>query len=185
MELVVTSRVVGKKSYVKAIRQKGGIPAVIYSQGNQGENVVVDGEIFKKFLNSIETGSLSSTIFILKNGKKTIPAIIKDIQYQVTTYEVTHLDFIELHDNVEVKLNVPIRCTNVVDCIGVKLGGVLRQILYAIKVACFPKDIKPFFELDVKNLGLGQTLKLSDLNIPENIIPITSLKEVVVTMGRR
>lgn len=185
MELVVTSRVVGKKSYIKAIRQKGGIPAVIYSQGNQGENVVVDGEVFKKFLNSIETGSLSSTIFILKSGERTIRAIIKDIQYQITTYEVTHLDFIELHDDIEVSLNVPIRCTNVVDCLGVKLGGVLRQILYSIKISCLPKDIQPFFELDVKNLGLGQTLKLSDLNIPENINPITSLKEVAVTINRR
>lgn len=185
MELVVTSRVVGKKSYLRAIRQTGGIPAIIYSRGNQGENVVVDGEVFKKFLNSIETGSLSSTIFILKNGEKTIRALIKDIQYQITTYEVTHLDFIELQDDEKVSLNVPIRCTNTVDCVGVKLGGVLRQILYAVKVVCFPKDIKPFFELDVRNLGLGQTLKLSDLEIPENITSITPLKEVAVTINRR
>ncbi|WP_038500787.1 50S ribosomal protein L25/general stress protein Ctc [Chlamydia avium] len=185
MELVVTSRETDRKSFLKKIRQQGGIPAVIYSKGKSLANIVVDAHVFKNFLSGLESGSLSSTIFSLSYEGRIIRALIKDIQYQVTTYDVIHLDFEELVEERDVKLNIPIRCINAVDCIGVKLGGSLRQIIRYLRVVCKPKDIVPFLELDVRSLGLSQTKKLSDITIPPGIRPITSLKEVVVTVSRR
>ena len=58
-------------------------------------------------------------------------------------------------------------------------------MIRCVRVACKPKDIVPFLELDVQSLGLSQTLKLSDICIPEGIRPVKSLKEVVVTVARR
>lgn len=185
MELVVTSRETNKKSFLKKIRQRGGIPAVVYSSGKSLANVVVDAHAFKKFLSTLESGALSSTVFTLSYEGRKFKALVKDIQYQITTYDVIHLDFEELSEDREVRLNIPIRCLNAVDCLGVKLGGSLRQIIRALRVVCKPKDIVPFLELDVRSLGLSQTLKLSDIVIPEGIRPITSLKEVVVTVSRR
>ncbi|EPP34594.1 ribosomal protein L25, Ctc-form [Chlamydia ibidis] len=185
MELVVTSRETNKKSFLKKIRQRGGIPAVIYSDGKSLGNVVVDAHVFKKFLSNLESGALSSTIFSLSYEGRTIKALVKEIQYQVTTYEVIHLDFEELVEDRDVKLNIPIRCINAVDCVGVKLGGSLRQVIRSIRVVCKPKDIVPFLDLDVQTLGLSQTRKLSDIDIPAGIRPVTSLKEVVVTVSRR
>ncbi|WP_407365668.1 50S ribosomal protein L25 [Chlamydia pecorum] len=185
MELVVTRRETGKKSFLKKIRQTGGIPAVVYSSGKSIANITVDALVFKKFLSSLESGALSSTVFFLEYEGRVIKALVKDIQYQVTTYEVSHLDFEELVENRPVKLSIPVRCVNTVDCIGVKLGGSLRQVIRSIRVVCLPKDIVPFLELDVQSLGLSQTRKLSDIVIPEGIKPISSLREVAVTVSRR
>ncbi|ANH78742.1 50S ribosomal protein L25/general stress protein Ctc [Candidatus Chlamydia sanziniae] len=187
MELVVTSRETGKKSFLKKIRQQGGIPAVIYSTGKSVAvaNIVVDAFVFKKFLSNLESGGLSSTVFSLSYLGQTIKALVKGIQYQITTYDVIHLDFEELMEDRPIKLNIPIRCTNTVDCIGVKLGGSLRQVIRSIRVVCKPKDIVSFLELDVQSVGLSQTRYLSDIAIPEGIQPITSLKEVAVTVSRR
>ncbi|QXE26830.1 50S ribosomal protein L25/general stress protein Ctc [Chlamydia buteonis] len=185
MELVVTSRETDKKSLLKKIRQTGGIPAVIYSGGKSLANIVVDAHVFSKFLSSLESGALSSTIFSLSYEGRTIKALVKDIQYQVTSYRVIHLDFEELIEDRDVKLNIPIRCVNAVDCVGVKLGGSLRQVIRALRVVCKPKDIVPYLELDVRSLGLSQTRKLSDIQIPAGLRPITPLKEVVVTVSRR
>lgn len=185
MELVVTSRETNKKSFLKKIRQQGGIPAVIYSGGASIANVVVDALVFKKFLSGLASGALSSTIFSLSYEGRVIKALVKDIQYQITTYDVIHLDFEELIEDKDVRLNLPIRCINAVDCVGVKLGGSLRQVIRFMRVVCKPKDIVPYLELDVQNLGLSQTKKLLDIKIPEGIRPLTSLKEVVVTVSRR
>ncbi|WP_213318109.1 50S ribosomal protein L25/general stress protein Ctc [Chlamydiifrater volucris] len=185
MKLVVTSRETGKKSFLKMIRQQGGIPAVVYSKGETVANVVVDGHVFNKFLNGLETGALSSTVFSIEFGGKTFSAIIKDIQYKITTYEVIHLDFEMLHNDSPVQLNIPIRFSNIMECIGVKLGGTLRQIIYSLKVTCLPKDIVPFLELDVRDLGMSQTRKLSDIALPKGVKPITPLREVVATVSRR
>ncbi|ASD30896.1 50S ribosomal protein L25/general stress protein Ctc [Chlamydia abortus] len=185
MELVVTSRETDKKSLLKKIRQTGGIPAVIYSGGKSLANIVVDAHVFSKFLSSLESGALSSTIFSLSYEGRTIKALVKDIQYHVTSYRVIHLDFEELIEDRDVKLKIPIRCINAVDCVGVKLGGSLRQVIRALRVVCKPKDIVPYLELDVRSLGLSQTRKLSDIQIPAGLRPITPLKEVAVTVSRR
>ncbi|SPN74057.1 General stress protein CTC,50S ribosomal protein L25/general stress protein Ctc,ribosomal protein L25, Ctc-form,Ribosomal L25p family [Chlamydia serpentis] len=185
MELIVTSRKTGKKSFLKKIRQQGGIPAVLYSGGKSLANITVDALVFKKFLSNLESGALSSTVFSLSYEGRKIKALVKDIQYQITTYDVIHLDFEELIEDRSVKLNIPIRCINAVDCIGVKLGGSLRQIIRSVRVVCKPKDIVPFLELDVQAVGLSQTRKLSDIKIPSGIEPITPLKEVAITVSRR
>ncbi|EPP39191.1 ribosomal protein L25, Ctc-form, partial [Chlamydia psittaci 84-8471/1] len=67
------------------------------------------------------------------------------------SYKVIHLDFEELIEDRDVKLNIPIRCINAVDCVGVKLGGSLRQVIRALRVVCKPKDIVPYLELDVRS----------------------------------
>ncbi|AAD19087.1 50S ribosomal protein L25 [Chlamydia pneumoniae] len=185
MELVVTSRETGKKSFLKKIRQQGGIPAVVYSAGKSLANITVDALVFKKFLSNLESGALSSTVFSLSYEGRIIKALVKDIQYQITTYDVIHLDFEELVEDRPIKLNIPIRCINAVDCIGVKLGGSLRQVIRAVRVVCKPKDIVPFLELDVRSVGLSQTRKLSDIKIPAGIETITPLKEVAITVSRR
>ena len=185
MELTVASRTTGKKSETKKIRREGNIAAVIYSKGEKGEDVVVDGNAFKKLLNKVVAGTLSSKIFTLKLDGKSVKAIIKEIQYAITSYDVIHIDFVQLHDDVPLTLNIPVVFINAVECAGVKLGGALRQVIRYVKVHCLPKDIPQQFELDVGDLLLGQSLKLNKLEIPSGVRPITDLKEVVVVMARK
>ena len=134
MELVVQRRETDKKSVIKKIRQQGGIPAVLYSGGKSLANIVVDAHVFNKFLSTLESGALASTVFTLSYEGREIKALVKDIQYHVTTYDVIHLDFEELVEDREVRLNIPIRCINTVDCVGVKLGGSLRQVIRCVRV---------------------------------------------------
>ena len=185
MEFVVTTRAPLGKSEAKKIRRAGNVPAILYSRGEKGKDIVVDGAEFKKMLNTIDKGTLSSKIFILKHDGEKIRAILKDLQYDVTTYNVVHLDFNELHDKDPITLNIPIKCINIVDCVGVKLGGAVRQVIRYLRVRCLPKVIPSHFELDVRELNLGQILRLADIEIPSGVRPITNLKEVAVVVARR
>lgn len=185
MKLDVQTRSSEKKSESKKLRREGKIPAVLYSKGENGQEITVDGAEFQKILNTTPKGTLSSKIFTLSINGKEVKAIIKEIQYHVTTYTIVHLDFEELHDDVVVSLNIPVVCTGVADCAGVKLGGVLRQIIRQVKIRALPKDIPSEFNIDVRALGLGQTKRLRDIEIPAGVTPVTDLKEVAVVVGRR
>lgn len=185
MKLTITRRSAGKKTENKQIRREGNIPAILYSKGEKGEEVVVDGIAFKKVLNTTPTGTLSSKIFQLDLDGKTIKALVKDIQYNVTTYDVIHLDLEQLHDDHPVSVKIPVRCVNVADCVGVKLGGVVRQVVRHLPVVCLPSNIPEDLEADVRDLNLGQMLKLSALKIPEGVRPTMSLKEVAVVIARK
>src|SRR5262249_33373803 len=155
MELSYFNRTAARKSEAKKIRREGGIPAIIYARQGVSENVLIDQGDFKGLLRQVQPGRLSTTIFSLKgeNGGQR-KAILKETQYAPTTYDVMHLDFEELFDTQKVNVKVPIECFGMADCPGIKLGGVLRLVIRAVPVSCFPPDIPTAFQLDVSGLGM-------------------------------
>ena len=182
MQLSVKSR---EERNNKKLRREGMLPAILYSQGNKGEVITVETNEFKKILNVTQTGTLSSKIFDLDLGGKKRRAIVKEIQYHVTTYDVLHIDFEEIFDDVPVTLNIPVLCLNAVDCAGVKLGGVLRHVIRKMKVKALPRHIPDAFEIDVREMQMGHTTRLSDLTIPEGVKPVVDLDNVAVLIARK
>ncbi|MEC7840443.1 MAG: 50S ribosomal protein L25/general stress protein Ctc [Chlamydiota bacterium] len=187
MKLTVSKRNSEKKSEAKQQRRNGNIPAVLYSSGNPGEAITIDGREFNAHLNQIKKGHLPTTVFVLTDADgKERKAIIKDIQYHVTTYSILHLDFEELHDDSNVNVKVPIELTGVADCVGIKLGGVPRQVIRFLRVNCLPKDIPSSFKLDITPLKMKEKRKLHDIVIPEGVKPLASnMNEVVVVIAKR
>lgn len=186
MKLQVVPRQAKKKSEVTRLRREGYIPAILYVREKEGETLAVKSSEFSTYLRQVKSGHLPTTIFTLtdKNGKER-RAIIKDIQYKVTNYDVIHLDFEELLDDFKVNAKVPIECTGSAECIGIKLGGALRQVIRHVRVRCLPKDLPSFFELDIKELGIKQSKRLSDIQIPETVRPLMKLNEVVAVIVKR
>jgi large subunit ribosomal protein L25 len=186
MKLQVCKRNLLKKSETKRIRREGGIPCALYVRGKATDTMTVQGSEFSVLMRGLQPGRLSTAIFTLVDEQgKMHKAILKEIQYEPTTYAVVHLDFEELFDDVKVKLKVPIECIGIVDCVGIKLGGVLRQVLRHVSVCCLPKDIPSTFQLDVKSLALFESKRLSDIEIPQTIRPLTNLNEVAVVIAKR
>lgn len=186
MKLQMQTRATGKKSAINATRREGNIPAVIYVQGQAGETIAVKQSEFMAALRQVQPGHLPSMVFSLTGGKgKERRVIVKDIQYHPTTYNVLHLDFEELHDDVKVNVKVPIECVGVVDCIGIKLGGVLRQVIRHLSVRCLPRDIPTMIEVDIRQMNLGDSKRLSDLDIPAKVRPLADLNEIAIIIGRR
>lgn len=184
--LKVAPRATGKKSELNRLRLEGRIPAIIYSQGKKGETVSVEGNAFGALLRGIPQGELSTTRFVLVDDQgKEMAVIVKGIEYHVTTYRILHLDFEELHDQVPVAIRVPIECLGAAECVGVKLGGALRQIIRSVHVRCLPKDIPQRFQLDVRQLNMRESLKLKDLTIPSGVRALDNLNEIAVLIVKR
>lgn len=186
MQLNIFARTAGKKGETKSLRREGGIPAVLYVRGKPSEPIMVKSDGFDYLMRHVKSGRLATTRIALvdENGRHR-NAIIKDIQYHVTTYQVEHLDFEELIDKATITVSVPIECTGAVDCIGVKLGGVLRQVIRSLKVECLPKELPEYFELDVRNMAINDSRRLRDLAIPAAVRPLVDLNEVAVVIAKR
>jgi large subunit ribosomal protein L25 len=186
MKLKTIKRTAGSKGETNKLRREGYIPVVLYVRGKEGLTLAIETAEFASFLRSVKQGHLPTSIFTLvdENGSEH-RAIVKDIQYDITNYAVKHLDFEELVDDQKVNIKVPIECVGMAECIGIKLGGVLRQVIRHVRVRCLPKDLPSFFELNVKELALKQTKRLSDLTIPENVRPLMGLNEVVAVIVKR
>lgn len=186
MKLTTIERKDSSKSEVKRLRREGYIPAVLYVRGNAGLNVAVDRNEFSAALRHLKPGYLPTTVFTLvdQNGHQR-RVIIKEIQYAVTTYQVIHLDLEELVQDHPINVKVPVECVGEAECPGVKAGGVLRRILMHVRIRCLPKDLPASFALDVSSLGLKQSKRVKDLQIPETIRPLAALDDVVAVVVKR
>src|SRR5579872_3114792 len=177
MKLSVFKRTVGKKGETKQLRRAGKIPANVYGSQTQPEAISIDGDEVKAILRNLKQGQLPTMVFELHQDAKKFKAIIKEIQYHVATYEVEHVDFVLLSDQVPVTVNVPIQVLGTADCVGVKLGGFVRQVIRSLKVTCLPKDIPQEFSLDVRELNIAQSKRLSDIAMPAGVKPLGRMNE--------
>ena len=186
MKLSIKERSTEQKCQSKRLRRDGHIPAVLYVRGKESRSISVAKADFEAILRSLIKGRLSTTILTLvdENGQET-KALVKDIQHHPTSYQILHLDFEDLHPEVPVNVKVPIECTGVVECVGIKLGGVLRRVIRFLSVNCLPEDIPGHLELDVRELSIKQFKRLEDLKIPEKVKPLTNLSEVAVVIAKR
>jgi large subunit ribosomal protein L25 len=174
------------KKETKKLRFLENVPAVIYAKGFQNENIYLKKDELKKSFSTIKQGDLPTTVFTLKGEKETFKAIVKDIQYFVTTYEVQHIDFLKIDENSKITANVPIKCIGHAECKGIKLGGNFRQIIRNLKVKCLPKDLPKEFLIDIADMEVFQVKRLSDIELPEGVVTTNkNLGEVIVSISKR
>lgn len=184
-EIPFWPRTVGKKSEVKRLRREGYIPAIIYSRGKD-EAIYVSKRDFDEIIRELTPGFLPTTVFHLKNSSGAIrKGIVKDIHYNVTNYDVMHLDFLELQEGEMIDVKVPIECLNQVDCTGVKAGGYVRILRRHLKVRCLPSHLPTHFEVDVKEVDLGGVRRIADIALPTQVMARENPRELVMTVAKR
>ena len=186
MKLSLKKRAGALKSEIKAIRREGNIPAVLYGSGHAPEKITVSGVEFEAVLRQLKlkNSQLATTVFELHIDGAKKKALVKDIQYHPATYAIEHLDFIVLEEGKPVTVNVPIQILGAGECAGVKLGGTLRQVIRALKVMCLPAHIPAEFQIDVRDLGVSQSKRLSDIAMPSHVRPLSLMNEVAVVVAK-
>ncbi|KAB2841702.1 MAG: 50S ribosomal protein L25 [Melioribacteraceae bacterium] len=105
--------------------------------------------------------------------------MLKDVQFDPVSDRIIHFDLYGVTVGQVLQIQVPVQITG--SAVGVKEGGKLQVQLHKIDVECLPKDIPDHIELDVTNLGIGDSIHASDIKI-ENVKIITPEDVVVVAV---
>jgi large subunit ribosomal protein L25 len=94
-----------------------------------------------------------------------VTALVREIQRHPFRAKILHVDFLEIHAGERITLQLAVHLTGSPD--GVRNGGgVLDQALREITIRVLPKDIPDRLDVDVTDLKVGQSLHVSDLQIP-------------------
>jgi len=185
MKLKVSKRAGEKKSELTQLRFKGDIPAVVYSLGKPSEKITIDGSEFGAVIRGLKRGFLPTSVFEMEIDGEKSRAIVKDIQYHPTTYRILHLDFLVLDEKRKVDVKVPVTFLGEAECVGVKLGGFVRQVIYHVKVCCLPKDIPSDFKLDIRSLSIGESMRIADIETVKGLRFLIPGKEIIVVIAKR
>lgn len=147
---------VGKKA-TNEVRNSGGVPCVLYGQGEQ-IHFSVRGVDVEKIIFSQDVFQVELDI----DGTKKL-AIIQDLQMHPVRETPQHVDFLELADDKKVKVSLPLLTTGAP--IGVMNGGKLRQPYRKLRVLGLPGQLPESISVDVTDLKIGGNVRVSELNI--------------------
>jgi large subunit ribosomal protein L25 len=111
---------------------------------------------------------------------KEYDAVLKDMQFHPVKDNILHADFIEIHDNKSVVINIPIKVSG--DSVGVIAGGKLSIKRRTLKVKGLAKDLPEALPIDITNLKIHEGLKVGDLSY-DKIELLDPKKSMVLTIA--
>lgn len=154
------------KGASRRLRHEEKFPAVVYGAGKEPQSLTVD---HKKFLHSLENEAFYSHILTLSVGGKEEQVVLKDLQRHPAKIAVMHADFLRVSANEKLHMNVPLHFVNAEECPGAKEGGLVTHSVTEIEVACLPKDLPEYLEVDLSSLELDHSLHMSDITVPAGV----------------
>ncbi len=162
----------GKKA-TRQIRSEGKVPAVIYG----GKETIHFSAPVMDFRTLVYTPDFQLAEITVDG--KSYKTIMKDLQFDVVTDELNHIDFLELVEDRKVNATLPIRFHGQAQ--GVKDGGRLELKIKSLNVRTYPKYLTENIAVDVTNLQLHGNIRVEDV-VAENMeilnsprIPIASV----------
>jgi large subunit ribosomal protein L25 len=168
----------------RRLRAQGLVPGVLYGDGKDAHPFSVAERELRRVLTGGH-GMHAILDVVLEGQQKPHHAVLKDYQVDPIRTRLVHID---LH---EVRLDRPIQAQVVVELVGtaegVTAGGVLSQVVREVNVEALPMDVPDRLPLDVSGMTIGDTLRASDLSVPDGVTLLDDEETVLanVTMPTR
>jgi large subunit ribosomal protein L25 len=180
LSLAVEVREQTGKGVARKIRAAGRIPGVVYGLGKQTVSLSLDPAELEKLIKTSHAGL--NTLFSLKGDEcvegRTV--LIKEIQREPVKGTMVHADLFELDLNARLHVSVPIHIVGTPE--GVTYGGMLEHLMREIELDCMPNAIPDALEVDVSALNIGDTIYVSELAVPEDVVPLVPGELPVVSV---
>ena len=175
--LAATIRQTKTKGEIKSLRNKGMVPGIIYGGEEPNQKISVSVKEVKNLLN--KENILSNIISINIDGKeqKVLPRVI---DFDTVTDQPIHLDFLRIVKGAKVILEIPVKFINHELSPGLKRGGVLNIVRRKVELRCPTENIPTELIVDLNNLDIGASIKISFISLPENVTPTIQGRDFVI-----
>jgi large subunit ribosomal protein L25 len=174
----VTPRETFGKNASRRMRRAGQIPAILYGADKGPVPLTVDPSQIERILHS-ESGANTLFRLGLAGTEKQRFVMIKDYQVDPVKGELMHADFVRIKMDQVVEISVPIRIVG--EAVGVKVdGGILEHVTRSIEVSCLPTNIPEHIDVDVSNLKIGESIKVSDLQATDQYTMLSDTGQTLV-----
>ena len=159
----------------RRIRREGKVPAVVYGMGADPVAIAVDWPELRKALTT--DAGLNALITLDIDGDQAL-AVIKDLQRHPVRRDVIHVDFLRVTEDMTIDVDVPVvlegEARNVT-----MYDGMVDQSLYSMTVSVKPTAVPEQIVVDISELELGETVKVSDVTLPAGVVSAMDPEETV------
>jgi large subunit ribosomal protein L25 len=160
------------------LRREGKVPAVVYGLGTEAVSISVPARELQHILAG-EAGA--NSLIALDVDGESVLTLVRQIHRHPTKGQLVHVDFVRISRDVAVSAEVPVHAIGEAE--GVKDGGLLEQLFFQITVEALPHQIPVALEIDVSALGIGDQLRVEDMQLPEGVSTQMESDTVVVQVA--
>ncbi len=158
----------------RRLRRAEKVPGIVYGGGKDATVIELDhNEIYHK----LKLEAFHASILDMALDGKNEQVLLRDVQMHAWKQIVQHIDFQRIAADKKIHMKVPLHFVNADIAPGVKLsGGIVSHILNELDIACLPKDLPEFIEVDLKDLASGHSLHLSQVKMPAGVEAVALIR---------
>jgi len=160
---------------VQKVRKRGMIPAIVYGHKQEPVAISLDAH---NFIEGLHHGQRLMDVQI---GTKKEKMIVKDLQYDYLGKDIIHADLMRVSVTEMIKVTVPIELKGAGAAKGTHEGGIIEEHADHLEIECRATDIPETIAVSVKEIGVGDALHASDIELPDGVELVSSPEMLVVT----
>lgn len=166
-ELIAEPRTNVGKGASRRLRHSGKVPGIVYGTEKGPVSIQLDHD---DLVHHLEKEAFYSHILTLRVGKDTEEVVLRDLQRHPYKPKIVHIDLQRINAAETISMRVPLHILNEETCPGVKdEKGIVNMLMTQLEVHCLPKDLPEYIEIDIGQLHVGDSIHLSEINLPKGI----------------
>ncbi|MEQ9097180.1 MAG: 50S ribosomal protein L25 [Phycisphaerales bacterium] len=152
--------------YAKRLRDRGGLPAIVYGHGQDPLSVEFDAHEANIHF------SKGERVFVLEmEGADNEFVLLQDLQFDHLGTHIIHADFRRVDLSERVEVTVPLEFVG--NAKGLKTAGaVLTHPVTELHLECAVTNLPDVLEVDISNLGVDEMITAGEIPLPKETMKL-------------
>jgi large subunit ribosomal protein L25 len=151
----------------RRLRRAAKVPGILYGGGQDASNIELD---HNDLYHQLKHEAFHASILDMDLDGKPQQVLLRDVQMHPFRQIVLHVDFQRVAADRKIHMKVPLHFVNGDIAPGVKAsGGIVSHVVNELDIACLPKDLPEFIEVDLMALTAGHSLHISGIAMPAGV----------------
>ena len=143
----------------------GMVPAIVY--GDEKETINIKLKL-NELTKASENELFYTQVLLIKTGDDEEKVVLKELQKDPAKGKFLHADFQRVSRKTKLKVVIPVNFVNEEECVGIREdGGVVAKAIREIEIMCLAGNIPESIDVDIENLHLGDSIRLTEIILPE------------------
>ncbi|HET6801123.1 MAG TPA: 50S ribosomal protein L25/general stress protein Ctc [Casimicrobiaceae bacterium] len=171
MEFTAFPRATEGRAASRRMRRSGKAPGIVYGGPTPPQPIELD---HNALVHALRNEVFHSSILTMKVDGASTQVLLRDVQMHPFKNEVLHVDFQRIDPSRKIHMKVPLHFVNEAMSPAVKTeGAIISHVMTEIDIACLPKDLPEFIEVDLSQLDTAHSLHVSGVTLPAGVAVVT------------
>jgi large subunit ribosomal protein L25 len=151
----------------RRMRRLGKAPGIVYGGTAAPQPIELD---HNALIHALRSEVFHSSILTMKVDGASTQVLLRDVQMHPFRNEVLHVDFQRIDPSRKIHMKVPLHFINEELSPAVKTqGAIVSHVMTELDIACLPKDLPEFIEVDLSELDTAHSLHVSGVKLPPGV----------------